>query len=80
MTGEATAAAVGAVLFLVVGMGLVLFRHPVARQMRRERKRLGLHLGSESQPGMLLVVGLFFVAGSIVVLLATFTDLFAGTA
>jgi hypothetical protein len=80
VTGEATAAAVGAVLFLVVGLGLVLFRHPVARQMRRERKRLGLHLGSESQPGMLLVVGLFFVAGSIVVLLATFTDLFAGTA
>ncbi|TDT62248.1 hypothetical protein [Frigoribacterium sp. PhB116] len=80
MTVEATAAAVGAVLFMVVGLGLVLFRHPVARQMQRERKRLGLHLGSESQPGMLLVVGLFFVAGSVVVLLATFTDLFTGSA
>jgi len=61
-------------LTFTVGLILVLFRRLVARHMQRERTRLGLHVGPESHPVMLLIVGLGFIAMATIILLGTYTD------
>jgi hypothetical protein len=63
-------ALVGASLSMVIGLLLVLFHRPFARRVKRERERLGAHIGSASHPTMLLFVGLLFVAISVVILIS----------
>jgi len=72
-------ALVGASLSMVVGLLLVLFHQPFARRAKKERERLAAHIGSASHPTMLLFVGLFFVAISVVILVGTFTDALSGS-
>lgn len=72
-------ALIGASLLTMVGLVLVFFRQPLSRRIKRERERLGAHVGSESHPTMLLFVGLLFVAISVVILVGTFTDAFSGS-
>jgi hypothetical protein len=60
----------GASLSTMVGLVLVFFRQPLSRRIERERERPGAHVGSESHPTMLLLVGLLFVATSVVILVA----------
>ena len=65
---------IGASLFIVVGILLVIFHQPISRRVTTKREQLGVHVGSESHPTVLLLVGLGFVAISVVILLGTFTD------
>jgi uncharacterized membrane protein YphA (DoxX/SURF4 family) len=71
-TSEVTAL-VAACLMVVVGGLLVVFRRPFSKRFKSARQRLGLHVGSESHPTMLLVVGLIFVSICVVILVGTFT-------
>ena len=76
-TSEVLALVCASVL-IVVGLLLVILHQPLSRRVARERERLGAHVGSESHPTMLLVVGLLFVALSFLILVSTFTDAFSG--
>jgi hypothetical protein len=71
-------ALVVASLFILVGLLLAVFHQPFSRRVKSERERLGVHVGSESHPTMLLFVGLLFVAFSVVLLVGTFIDAFFG--
>jgi len=75
-TSEVTAL-VAASLMIVVGGLLVVFHRPFSKRVKSARQRLGLHVGSESHPTMLLVVGLIFVSISVVILIGTFTEAFS---
>jgi len=70
---------IGALLLAIVGVLLVIFHRPFSRRVKMKRERLGVHVGPESHPTMLLFVGLLFVAMSVVILIGTFTDAFSGS-
>jgi hypothetical protein len=72
-------ALMGASLSSMAGLVLAFFCKPSWRRGKRERERLGAHVGSESHPTVLLFVGLLFVAISVVILACSFTAALSGS-
>jgi Flp pilus assembly pilin Flp len=70
---------IGALLLAIVGVLLVILHQPFSKRVKMKRERLGVHVGPESHPTMLLFVGLLFVAISVVILIGTSTDAFSGS-
>lgn len=78
MNTSEVSALVIALLFILVGLLLAVFHQRFSRRVKSERERLGVQVGSESHPTMLLFVGLSFVALSVVLLVGTFAGTLSG--
>ncbi|KQO81682.1 hypothetical protein ASF17_11125 [Frigoribacterium sp. Leaf263] len=59
---------------IVVGGVLVACHGSFSKRVTKARQRLGLDIGIESHPVMLLVIGLIFMLISVAILAGTLTD------